>query len=157
METVERARKGVLHDGLKKVARRASVSLKPHQLADLDVGPALPKDLTGVLHPGDLFRLRSVKFPGFELGITSTKIRREYCYLGLRKYNEAIGVPAGGAEWCMEVCFSVTPQSLTNTINETMQRAIEIFTIPKLSSKHYPGGAGIVDSEAEKTRGQRNA
>jgi hypothetical protein len=43
------------------------------------------KEFDNVLRPGDLFRLRSVKFPDFELGLTSVKIRDEYCYLGLRK------------------------------------------------------------------------
>jgi hypothetical protein len=38
-----------------------------------------------VLRPGDIFKLRSVKFPDFELGLTSVKVRDEYCYLGLRK------------------------------------------------------------------------
>lgn len=38
-----------------------------------------------VIRPGDMFRLRSVKFPEYELGITSVKLKDEYCYLGLRK------------------------------------------------------------------------
>jgi hypothetical protein len=38
-----------------------------------------------ILRPGDIFRLRNVKFPDFELGLTGVKIRDEYCYLGLRK------------------------------------------------------------------------
>jgi hypothetical protein len=46
------------------------------------------KEFDNVLRPGDLFRLRSVKFPDFELGLTSVKIRDEYCYLGLRKVIE---------------------------------------------------------------------
>jgi hypothetical protein len=37
------------------------------------------------LRPGDMFRLKSKKFPGYELGITSVKLRDEYYYLGLRK------------------------------------------------------------------------
>ncbi len=40
-----------------------------------------------ILRPGDYFRLRSVKFPNFELGLTSVKLRDEYCYLGLRKVS----------------------------------------------------------------------
>jgi hypothetical protein len=43
------------------------------------------KEHDDVLRPGDIFRLRSIKFPDFELGLTSVKIRDEYCYLGLRK------------------------------------------------------------------------
>lgn len=42
------------------------------------------------LRPGDFFRLRSVKFPDFELGLTSVKLRDEYCYLGLRKVEYTI-------------------------------------------------------------------
>ncbi len=37
------------------------------------------------LRPGDMFRLKSVKFPGYELGITSVKLKDDYYYLGLRK------------------------------------------------------------------------
>ena len=37
------------------------------------------------LRPGDMFRLKSAKFPGYELGITSVKLKDEYYYLGLRK------------------------------------------------------------------------
>ncbi len=47
----------------------------------------LTKDVDNVLRPGDLFRLRSVKFPDFELGLTSIKLKDEYCYLGLRKVS----------------------------------------------------------------------
>jgi hypothetical protein len=45
------------------------------------------KDVDNVLRPGDMFRLRSVKFPEFELGITSVKLKDEFCYLGLRKVS----------------------------------------------------------------------
>ncbi len=48
-------------------------------------GSAYTKDVDNVLRPGDMFRLRSVKFPEFELGITSVKLKDEFCYLGLRK------------------------------------------------------------------------
>lgn len=43
------------------------------------------KDVDNTVRPGDMFRLRSVKFPEYELGITSVKLKDEYCYLGLRK------------------------------------------------------------------------
>lgn len=46
------------------------------------------KDNDNILRPGDIFRLRSVKFPDFELGLTSVKLRDEYCYLGLRKVSQ---------------------------------------------------------------------
>ena len=34
---------------------------------------------------GDVFRLRSVKFPGFELGVTGVRLTDDYFHLGLRK------------------------------------------------------------------------
>lgn len=37
------------------------------------------------LRTGDSFRLRSVKFPDYEMGVTSVKLRDEFCYVGLRK------------------------------------------------------------------------
>lgn len=40
-----------------------------------------------IVKPGDTFRLKSLKFPEFELGLTSVKIRDDYCYLGLRKVS----------------------------------------------------------------------
>ncbi len=42
------------------------------------------------LRPGDMFRLKSVKFPGYELGITSVKLKDDYYYLGLRKVGVVI-------------------------------------------------------------------
>lgn len=47
------------------------------------------KDVDNVIRPGDMFRLRSVKFPEYELGITSVKLKDEYCYLGLRKVGNS--------------------------------------------------------------------
>ncbi len=49
--------------------------------------------MDNVLRPGDTFRLRSVKFPDFELGLTSVKVRDEYCYLGLRKMVVSFKIP----------------------------------------------------------------
>ena len=37
------------------------------------------------LRTGDSFRLRSVKFPEYEMGVTSVKLKDEFCYVGLRK------------------------------------------------------------------------
>lgn len=37
------------------------------------------------LRTGDSFRLRSVKFPDYEMGVTSVKLKDEFCYVGLRK------------------------------------------------------------------------
>lgn len=38
-----------------------------------------------LLFTGDTFRLRSMKFPEYELGITSSRINEDNCYVGLRK------------------------------------------------------------------------
>ena len=64
---------------------------------------ALPIETDAILKSGDSFRLRSMKFPEYELGVTSDKIKDEYCYLGLRKVNDVVT----GGEWCMPVRFSV--------------------------------------------------
>ncbi len=91
------------------------------------------KDVDNVLRPGDMFRLRSVKFPDFELGITSVKLKDEFCYLGLRKVSFAslsfeltisfvLQISAGQNEasdendWCMGVRFSVKAHTLSNEL-----------------------------------------
>lgn len=38
-----------------------------------------------ILRHGDFFRLRSVKFPEYELGVTIDRVKDDYCYCGLRK------------------------------------------------------------------------
>ena len=58
-----------------------------------------------VLNTGDLFRLRSVKFPEYELGITSKKISGDRCYLGLHK-AQAFGVEEDENVWCHTTRFS---------------------------------------------------
>jgi hypothetical protein len=40
-----------------------------------------------ILQVGDTFRLRSVKFPDYEMGVTSVKLRDEFSYMGLRKVS----------------------------------------------------------------------
>lgn len=73
---------------------------------------ASPKDaaqapVDNILRPGDMFRLRSVKFPEYELGLTSVKVRDEYCYLGLRKQQSDGSTMDTGDDdaWAMEVRF----------------------------------------------------
>lgn len=55
-----------------------------------------------VLHLGDTFRLRSVKFPDYELGITSERVRGDFCYLGLRKVNDL-----EKDTWCVPLRFNL--------------------------------------------------
>ena len=45
------------------------------------------------LYEGDSFRLRSVKFPEFELGITSEHLKANFSYLGLRKVCVRVILP----------------------------------------------------------------
>jgi hypothetical protein len=45
------------------------------------------KDEENVLRTGDLFRLRSVKFPEFELGVTGDRLTGEYFLLSLKKVS----------------------------------------------------------------------
>eukprot|EP01038_Epipyxis_sp_PR26KG_P014198 gene14198-19052_t len=64
------------------------------------------KDVTDkILRPGDLFRLRSAKFPEFELGVTNIKLRDEFCYLGLRKISSSHESTAADS-WCIPVIFA---------------------------------------------------
>ena len=59
------------------------------------------------LRTGDLFRLRSVKFPEYELGITSKKIEGDGCYLGLHKAKaKQSGAEDDGNIWCHTTKFS---------------------------------------------------
>jgi hypothetical protein len=46
------------------------------------------KDEENVLRTGDLFRLRSVKFPEFELGVTGDRLTGEYFLLSLKKVRD---------------------------------------------------------------------
>lgn len=39
-----------------------------------------------VLKSGDSFRLRSLKFPDYEMGVTSVKLKDQFCKLGLREF-----------------------------------------------------------------------
>ncbi len=78
-----------------------------------------------ILRTGDLFRLRSIKFPEYELGVTSHKLAtdspagdagkgKEYSYLGLRK----VGVLNN---WCTEVRFSVKFDTFQNITTELVK------------------------------------
>lgn len=48
------------------------------------------------LRTGDSFRLRSVKFPDYEMGVTSVKLRDEFCYVGLRKVTITVSCDLRG-------------------------------------------------------------
>ena len=83
-----------------------TISSKPtnnNEKHNTAVTTEIPIEADAVLRLGDTFRLRSMKFPEYELGVTSDKIKDDYCYLGLRKVAEE----SDGSEWCMPVRFSV--------------------------------------------------
>ena len=79
--------------------------------------PKVNKD-QDILRTGDSIRLRSFKFPEFELGITSEKIKDDFCYLGLRKINgQVMGNESLNSDlWCSEMRFSVKLNSLSTEL-----------------------------------------
>jgi hypothetical protein len=85
IEIVEKAR-----DKLKEQFENIKENIKEKIGRSKDKGEDKEeKEMDNILRPGDVFRLRSVKFPDFELGLTSVKLRDEYCYLGLRKVSRS--------------------------------------------------------------------
>ena len=67
-----------------------------------------------VLRSGDAFRLRSLKFPGYEMGITNVKTKEDYSYLGLRKVGDTSS--AGSDTWCQEVHYYIKFNSVATDI-----------------------------------------
>lgn len=103
IEIVERAPQNVrllkehLHN-LRKIGQLGNLNLhlpgtKPHvspkhsPVAQVEAVTEKVVEQDPSLRPGDMFRLKSVKFPGYELGITSVKLKDDYYYLGLRKVS----------------------------------------------------------------------
>jgi hypothetical protein len=83
--------------------------------AGAGVGGGLYGDRSdNILRPGDYFRLRSVKFPEFELGVTTDRIRDEYCYIGLRKIDDS----TSSNNWCSSVAFCVKSNYLSTEMNK---------------------------------------
>lgn len=81
-----------------------------------------------ILKTGDTFRLRSVKFQDFELGVTSVKLPNKisYCYLGLRKINSY-----QDDSWSNEVRFTVKIDTLHSEFNKLSSE------INKLDPRNY--------------------
>ena len=110
VEIMERAPQNILKAHIKQ--QMASLS------SSFGNAPKVNKD-QDILRTGDSIRLRSYKFPEFELGVTSEKIKDDFCYLGLRKVN---GQVLGGNEslnsdlWCSEMRFSVKLNSLSTEL-----------------------------------------
>ena len=94
--------------GLKRLNNTMMMTSKHMSPTTVDPkGKSSPIDSDAILKSGDNFRLRNMKFPDYELGVTSDNIKGDYCYLGLRKVDAVDGVDKGGEEWCMPVRFSV--------------------------------------------------
>ena len=77
---------GTKHASPKPPTSAAAGTGKDKDAPAADVEKVVEQDPS--LRPGDMFRLKSAKFPGYELGITSVNLRDEYYYLGLRKVEE---------------------------------------------------------------------
>lgn len=84
------------------------------------VGGKSPKVNDDILRTGDMFRLRSVKFPDYELGLTSVKSKDQGCYMALRKIksnNKNDDKNERDVDnWCLEVRFQLKINSLSTEI-----------------------------------------
>lgn len=87
IEIIEKAPQNKLKEQFDNIKDKIAVPGMSMISSSLRESLAQQRDADNILRPGDLFRLRSVKFPDFELGLTSRKIRDEYCYMGLRKVS----------------------------------------------------------------------
>lgn len=85
IEIVEKAPQNKIKEHFDNIKENIKEKMRRGSIVNKDIENTDNSD--NMLRPGDLFRLRSVKFPEFELGLTSVKLRDEYCYLGLRKVN----------------------------------------------------------------------
>lgn len=83
----------------------SKVNIKPKlSAAALELSEGKGDDTA--LRTGDFFRLRSVKFPEYELGITSKHVEGDHCYLGLHK-AQLFGVEEDENVWCHTTRFTV--------------------------------------------------
>ena len=62
------------------------------------------KDDADILRAGDVFRLRSVKFPQYELGVTSVRLKDDHFHIGLRKIEED---GSNKNDWCLPLHLTV--------------------------------------------------
>ena len=60
-----------------------------------------------VLRGGDTFRLRSVKFPLYELGVTSVRLKDDHFHVGLRKIEED---SSSKTDWCLPLHLTAKMQ-----------------------------------------------
>jgi hypothetical protein len=78
-----------------------------------------------VLYSGDTFRLRSVKFPDYEFGITNSRINEDHCYTGLRKIGSNT---TNSDDWCIGVHFTLKPNTLGTQLTVGIKTAIPFDT-----------------------------
>ena len=87
IEITERARKNIAFNSLKSGMKMIKDTILDSKFGKKELSTTSvqsdPDD--NILRAGDSFRLRNVKFSEYELGVTSVKIKDNYCYLGMRK------------------------------------------------------------------------
>lgn len=93
--------RGPMNDSFQSLGDRPSAVINDHN-SNLHHND---KD-NGLLNVGDVFRLRSIKFPDYELGLTSERLRDDFYYLGLRKT-----VDKNADNWCSTLHFSLNTSS----------------------------------------------
>jgi hypothetical protein len=91
VEITDRASKNKLSESISKSMKHITETIKESAFGKKD-GPEAKVDELNLLRSGDSFRLRSIKFPEYELGVTSVKIKDNFCYLGLRKVYELLSL-----------------------------------------------------------------
>jgi hypothetical protein len=98
-----------------------------------------PKVNDDILRTGDMFRLRSVKFPEYELGLTSVKSKEQGCYMALRKINSSKNNNSKNDknetdvdDWCLEVRFQLKMNSLS-----TEMFKLDPSKMNPLNSRYY--------------------
>ncbi len=101
IEVIERAPRNILSpqsvtDSFREGFRSLSSYYTGETIQDIT-----PDTANKELRAGDQFRLRSVKFPEYELGITTKHLEGEYCYLGLQKNEKS-----NGDDWCHTTIFT---------------------------------------------------
>ena len=95
IEDVERAPQNKIKEGFKDIK-------------DAMIGRQEKKEQHDkILRTGDSFRLRSVKWPDYELGITSNRVKDDFCKIALRKVENSDNT------LCMQTRFSVKFNALS--------------------------------------------
>ena len=111
VELVEKAQKGTISEQLTAIKGKISKATGSGGRASITgKNFGVPENEDDILSTGDLFRLKSMKFPSYELGVTGVKIvaKSEVYYLGLRKRSEGQEASPGDIkqkEWSQSGLF----------------------------------------------------